>query len=308
MVTTEIFDVISQVDGLKLNTAIIKPDEAIGIVQIAHGMAENKERYYDFMSFLAENGYVTVINDHRGHGKSIKSEDDLGYFYNDGAKAVVEDVHQITGLVKQRYPNLPFYLLGHSMGSLIVRAYAKKYDDELNGLIVSGCPSNNPASKAGMFLIKLLTLFKGDHYRSNICNNLFSTGFNKKYANEGSEFAWLSVNKDNVKKYEESNLCGFVFTLNGYKALLDLMMDVYSQDSWQMKNKSLPIWFISGEDDPCMIDLTSFIKAVDLMRNVGYTDVSYKIYKGMRHEILNEDDNITVYRDVLGMLNRWNQK
>ena len=307
MANIETFDVISEADGLKLSVAAIKPVEPIGVVQLAHGMAENKERYYDLMQYLAENGYVVIINDHRGHGKSIKNDEDLGYFYANGDKSVVSDVHQISKLIKSEYPDLPFYLLGHSMGSLIVRAYAKLYDGELDGLIISGCPSYNPATKAGVVLVKFLTALKGEHYRSSICNNLFSASFNKNFKDEGSEFAWISANKENVEQYEKSPLCGFVFTLNGYMSLLGLMLDVYSKEGWLMKNTQLPVWFISGADDPCMIDLPKFLAAVNLMQNVGYSNVTYKLYDGMRHEIFNETDKKKVYEDVLAKLNSWRE-
>lgn len=112
-------------------------------------MVEHQIYYYELMEMLCNKGYVCVINDHRGHDKSIKDEKDLGYFYEEKAEYIVEDMHQITLFVKDKYPNVPVYLFWHSMGSLIVRKYIKKYDKDIDKLIVCGSPSINPMSKPG---------------------------------------------------------------------------------------------------------------------------------------------------------------
>ena len=146
----------SKQDGLKLHVLLMEPEQSPkGIVQICHGMAEHKERYEPFMQMLCNNGYISVIHDHRGHGKSVKDAVDLGYFYDDSGKAIIEDAHQVTTWMKERYGGeLPYHLFGHSMGSLVVRCYLKKYDDELDSLIVCGSPSENKAAKAAGFLAK----------------------------------------------------------------------------------------------------------------------------------------------------------
>ena len=123
----------SKQDGLKLHVLLMEPEEEPkGIVQIVHGMAEHKERYEPFMEMLCKQGYISIIHDHRGHGKSIRAKEDLGYFYDESGKAIVEDVHQITQWAKDRYGEMPYHLFGHSMGSLVVRCYLKKYDNELD--------------------------------------------------------------------------------------------------------------------------------------------------------------------------------
>ena len=152
----------SKCDKLPLAVTITLPEENVpvrGIVQISHGMAEHKERYYPFMEFLANNGYIGVINDHRGHGDSVKSEDDLGYFYDTTATYIIEDLHQITQEIKKEYPDLPVYLFGHSMGSLVVRCYLKHYDNDIDKLIVCGSPSKNSAAGLGIVLVKIMAKF-----------------------------------------------------------------------------------------------------------------------------------------------------
>ena len=174
-------EINSLFDGLTLSILILKSKGKIkGIVQIAHGMAEHKERYIPFMKFLNDNGYIAVIHDHRGHGKSIKSTSDYGYFYDDTGKAIVEDLHQITLYIKEKFPNLPIYLLGHSMGSMVARKYIKKYDRDISKLIVCGAPSRNDDVGIALKLTKVLLKIKGDKHRSKLLNNLTFGSYNRK--------------------------------------------------------------------------------------------------------------------------------
>ena len=140
------FTIQSKVDGLVLDGLVVEPEEGVkrtALLQLSHGMSEYKERYLPFMEYMAEHGVVCVIHDHRGHGKSVKSDQDLGFMYGAGGAGLVEDLFLVTKWAKKKYPDLPFVLMGHSMGSLVVRAYAKEHDQELDALIVCGSPSKN---------------------------------------------------------------------------------------------------------------------------------------------------------------------
>lgn len=276
-----------------------------GIVQFAHGMNEYKERYHHIMSYLSDAGYICVLNDHRGHGENISSLDDLGYMGDNGADVLVDDLHQITLAMQDSYPELPYYLFGHSMGSLVVRAYLKKYDTELNGLIVCGCPGPNSASGFGIMLTKLLALLHGDRYRSRFMNQLVLGSFQKKFRKGSGKSGWISTNTEIVKKYAKDPKCNFIFTLNGYRTLFELMQSVYTKKGWKVRKMELPIWFISGSDDPCMINHKKFDEAVQFLKDVGYQNVTSKLYPGMRHEILNEIDQQKVFQDILTKLNQW---
>lgn len=304
------FTVKSKQDALNLDVLETIPESKtpIGILQISHGMCEHKERYLDFMAYMARQGYICIINDHRGHGKSVKSNDDLGYFYPAGGQGLVEDLHQITLLVKEKHPNLPVFLFGHSMGSLAVRVYAKKYDNEISGLIVCGCPAENSGMELGMKINEYFIRKKGDRARVDLMTRLVIGEFDRKFLREHDANAWICSNKDIVTKYNDDPLCNFTFTLNGYRALLSLMYMTYSDENWSLNNPNLPIRFISGSDDPCMISERKFLDAVEHMKNVGYKDVSYRIFDGMRHEILNETGNKEVYEDISTTLSKFLQK
>ncbi len=298
------FKVTSERDGLELYGIIVKPEGEIrGIIQIAHGMCEHKGRYIPFMEYMAGHGYACVINDHRGHGQSVKSPEDLGYFYEDGAAALVDDLHLITLYAKKELgESLPFTLLGHSMGSLAVRCYAKKYDADIDRLVVVGSPSSNATAGLGLALIRGLKKVKGDRNRSAMINGMVMGPYEKRFKAEKLEHAWLNSDAEAVREYNRDELCGFVFTLNGFENLLLLLEGAYSKKGWDGIKKELPVIFMSGKDDPCAVSDKDFAAAIRSFKDHGYENVTGKFYKNMRHEILNEKRKLVVYRDLLDFL------
>lgn len=222
-------------DGLQLAMLISEPaGEPKGIVQIVHGMCEHKERYIPFMEYLSAHGYICAIHDHRGHGESVLAEEDLGYMYKGGWKALVEDIRLVQNEVKASYPTLPYTLFGHSMGSMAVRSFTKRYDDSIDTLFVCGCPSRNPAGGAGRLLAGLIGALKGERYRSPLMQRLSFGSFNKPFESEGFPSAWVCSDKETLKAYHNDPYCVFTFTVNGFRNLLDLMRDCYSPKGWKM--------------------------------------------------------------------------
>ena len=303
-----IFSLRSAYDELDLSVLAISPETSPkAVVQFAHGMCEYKERYVPFMEFLCSQGYACIIHDHRGHGASVKSEEDLGYFYSGGYEAVVSDVLTVNKHAKTMFPGCPVYLFGHSMGSLAVRSFTKRYDNRIDGLIVCGSPSRNPAAGAGKMLAKIIASFKGDRHRPSLIQKIAFDGFNKRFSSEGPN-AWLSTEKENVRSYNADPLCGYCFTGNGFMGLFDLMMDTYSSDGWKIVNPQLPIHFIAGSDDPCITSLKDFEAAVGHMKAMGYSNVTAKTYDGLRHEILNEIGREIVWQDVVSAFEKWESR
>lgn len=293
------FAITSKFDGLELGVSLRVPDQPRGILQLVHGMAEHRERYHDFMDFCAEQGFIVAIHDHRGHGASVKNSDDFGYFGKNGVEALVQDVHQITLYLRERFPGLPLTLFGHSMGSLIVRCYTQEFDHDIDGLIVCGSPSKRLGAGIGILAAKFLQIFHSDHYRSNLVNKLAFSGYNKKFTDAKSPNSWIVSDPAVVEAYDADERDGFVFTLNGFETLFGLIKRAYRKTGWTMQNPELPIFFIAGADDPCIISQKDFEKAVNFMRERGYRDVRSKLYPGMRHEILNEKGKLEVWRDVV---------
>lgn len=295
----------SDIDGLKIGVTIIAPTENIkGIVQISHGMAEHRQRYEGFMKFLADNGYVSIINDHRGHGESIKEKEDLGYFYEDGKNAVVEDLYQVTKYIKERFKDLPLHLFSHSMGTLVSRSYIKKYDFELSSLILCGPPSKNSMAGLAKNIVKILTKVKGNNrHRSKLIDNLVTAGNNNKFEEKRTKNDWLCSVNSEVDKYEADESCGYIFTLNGFDTLFDLIIESYDKNNWAKNNKDLKIFLIAGEDDPVIKSKKAFYYTKRFLQDIGYSNVKEKLYQGKRHEILNEDIKEEVYKDVLDFIN-----
>lgn len=288
---------ISKKDGLPLSLAIIEPKIKVkGIIQISHGMAEHKERYEDFMKYLANEGYITVIHDHRGHGKSIKKEEDLGYFYSDEINTIVEDLYQVTTYIKEKYPNLDVILFSHSMGTLVSRCYLKKYASEIKKLILCGPPTKNNLVTVGIFLAKLETLLGKSKTPNKFLNHLTFGNYNK---NLNIENEWICTDTKTVTVYNNDNLCGFIFTTNGFLNLYKMMQESFNKNNWVINDHALPIYIIAGKEDPVIQNEKKFYQLIKFLKSVGYQNITTKLYPGKRHELLNELGHEEVYQDIL---------
>ncbi len=296
------FTLQSTYDNLPLAGILMEPQGAPrGIVQLVHGMAEHKGRYVEFMQFLAKNGYVAACHDHRGHGESIQKEGDEGWFGDFDGVAVVEDTVLVTKYLKTRYPNLPLTLLGHSMGSLVVRSYIQKQDGLIDKLVVCGSPSKNALAGVAIAIEKSIRLFRGKRHRSKFLKHLSTGAGAKRFEKEGKN-AWLSRNRESVAAFDTDEKCGFIFTCNGYENLFKLLKTVYQKKRYALESPTLPILFIAGKEDPVIVNEKKWLQAIDFLRRVGYMEVTGKAYEGMRHEILNEVGREEVYLDVLAFL------
>ncbi len=291
---------VSEADGLEISVMAVMPKEKPyrAVVQLVHGMSEHKERYLPFMEYLALKGYVTVIHDHRGHGKSVKNSQDLGYMYGGGAEAMLKDIGTVNRKAREIFPELPLILMGHSMGSLAVRAFAGRHDDCMDMLIVCGSPSKNPARGLGETIAKIEKKMLGPRHKSILLETLSFGGYLKGFVGEKNKNAWVCSKKEVYEEYSKSELCGFTFTDDGYLALFDLMKQAYDVKNWKCTKPNMPVLFVGGADDPCIGGVRKFAGAVRAMRTAGYRDVKGKLYPGMRHEILNETEKDKVYRDI----------
>ncbi len=291
--------VVSRVDGLPLSVLEVIPKrEPWCLLQIVHGMCEYKERYLPFMEYMAKRGIVCMIHDHRGHGQSVQKAEDLGYMYGGGSEALVQDARLVTACLRKKYgKKLPLAILGHSMGSMVVRTYLKKYDHLPDAVILCGSPSRNPFCGSGKLLAWAEGKICGQRHPSRLMQTLSFGSYASRFAKEGSAYAWICSDGAVVREYEDSDLCGFPFTADGYQALLDLMGRTYAGKGWACRNPDLPILFISGGDDPCMGNVRKFKQALDHLRMQGYRRVRGRIYPGLRHELLNEYEKEKIYRN-----------
>ena len=270
------------------------------ILQISHGMCEYIGRYADFAAYMARQGFAVCGNDHLGHGPDCAPED-LGYFGpGDGIGCVLRDLRTMNQAARARWPGLPVFLLGHSMGSFFARAYAAKYPDTVDRLIISGTGGPNPASAAGMAVIRLRIAQKGDRHRSQLVNRLAFGSYLRRVPHPDTPYDWISRDKEIVRRYAADPLCTFTFTLNGFKVLVGVQ-DQVNRPEWAgaLGRHPLPVLLFSGEDDPVGGYGKGVRQVCEMLRQAGLPDVTLKLYPGGRHEMLNETGRGQVYEDVL---------
>lgn len=288
---------ISKRDQLPLELAIIEPEgEAIGIIQLIHGMSEHKERYYDFMNYLSQQGYICAIHDHRGHGASVKDKSHLGYFYTNDITFIVDDAYLVTEYLENRYPTLKISIFSHSMGTLVSRNYLKKYDIHIEKIVLCGPPTENKLVDIALFAGKFTGSFYDEHKPNKILNKLSVGYYNKGYKTENE---WICSNAQTVSSYNTDPLCGFTFTTSGFINLFQLLKSAFIKEDWNPQNTSLPIFLIAGEDDPVIQGRQKFNELEEFLKEVGYQSIKSKLYKDKRHELLNEIDKEMVYKDIL---------
>lgn len=295
---------ISDFDGLEISAVAAVPSgEVCGVVQLVHGMNEYKERYFDFMDYLAEQGFITVIHDNRGHGKSIASPDDLGYMYPNGGEGFVADIAQMNSIAHGVFPDLPCFMIAHSMGSLGARCFLKENDNLIDGLILLGSPSYSRFSRPVRAICSTAAVDKQKRERIETIEEASEKRFNRGFGSV--PHSWICSRKEVVEEFNSNSLSNFIYTLNGFDALLYLLKETYSSKGWDVKSPQLPIRFISGKKDPVMLSEKKFFKAVENLRRKGYESISHRLFDNMRHEVLNEKNNIAVYRDIAKTLFSW---
>lgn len=271
------------------------------VVYLVHGLCGCKERFIPFMEYLTSEGIACFASDHRGHGSSIFKEEDRGYMYNGGVRALVMDMDVVVNHIRECFKGVPLVMVAHSMGSLAARAYIKENDTKLDGLIICGSPAPNPLAPVGRFIISNLCRMNNGRSRPEYLQTFTSRRYNRKFRHEGNQ-AWTCSDPEVRRAFAEDSRCNFKITADCADTLMELFHEVYSRHGSHPGNPGLPMIFLSGDDDPCMISRAKFVKSVNLMRLNGYTDVRFLTYAGMRHEILNEVGKLSVWKDVLNYI------
>lgn len=285
------------------NTILYVPDETpyAGVIQIIHGMAEHQLRYREIAQFFRENRFVVLTSDLRGHGNHVSRETDLGYFGDNAVSRLISDIHDNTAYIRAQFPGIPYVLFGHGIGALLSVIYLRKYDQFLDGLFLDGMPADRLWPRRIMSqVLSVLMLLRGEYHRSSVINYLIMGQYYRPLIREGSEFAWLSKDPDNVRNYEEDPKCGYIYTFNGFKTVLELMDQTYTTSgSWIRKKPDLPIRLFWGSKDPCMPDKNDLSKTIHLFSDKGYQNVAYITYPDQRHEVFRDSRRETAYQDAL---------
>ncbi len=277
------------------------PDREIkGMLHVVHGMCEHIGRYDEFMREIAERGYICFGYDNLGHGRTV-SDEELGYIARrDGYERLAEDVGIYGSAIRRDFgENKPYYLMGHSMGSFIVRYAAEKYVKP-DKLIIMGTGGENPAAGFGITLINTMMLFFGDKYRSKLIYGLVFGGYVKKFK-EKEYNSWISKIPEVRAKYRKDKYCSFMFTLSAMKDLVILNRDTNSDKWFDSFDTSLPVLLLSGGDDPVGDFGKGVTQVYERLRDKG-CNVKMKLYRECRHEILNDTSREECIQDILNFI------
>ena len=281
----------------------IPKGEIKGLFHLVHGMTEHIGRYNSFFEVLAEKGYLCLAYDHLGHGNTALNDDELGFIAGkNGDDYLCRDVAVFSNEVRKLYPHIPYILMGHSMGSFIVRIAAQKYIKDLDKLIICGTAGSNPAAPMGLSLTKIIGCFKGEKHRSNFIQNMAFGSYNKRF--EGNTpYEWLTKDESIKEKYAKDRFCTFTFTVSAMGDLMRLIMKCNSNKWYKGLDKKLPILLIAGEDDP-VGNYGKGVKSVyDKLISTKH-NAKLKLYPDCRHEILNDSCKGEVTEDILAYLNK----
>lgn len=275
-------------------------EKPVCILQIVHGMAEYIDRYDGFANYMADRGILVVGDDHLGHGQSVKPGELYGYFCKEDAHTVlVRDEHRLKKMIQKQYEGVPYLILGHSMGSFITRNYLLKYGAGIDGAIIMGTGMHTkPELLFGIAMSKIQRLFFGDKHVATLINALTFGAYNQRIKSPKTSFDWISRNEDNIRKYAEDPLCGFTFTVNGFETLFKLILSLQDQDKLKKMPANLPVFFLSGTDDPVGNYGKSVRQVYQSFKEIGMENVRMKLYPKDRHELLNEVDREDVYGDI----------
>ncbi len=284
-----------------LNGVVYLPEgEARGYFHIVHGMTEHIGRYDRIMTDLAEEGYICFGYDNLGHGYTVRDKSELGYIAKKGGDdLLMRDVGVFSCAVMEKYGKKPYYLMGHSMGSFITRLAVGKYVKP-DKYICMGTGGKNPAAGAGLVLIALIKLFRGDRHISPLVDKLAFGSYNDRFGGATAEnpAPWLSADGEAVKKYSGSELCTFKFTVSAMGDLIRMNRNSNKAAWYKGMSRSLPILLVSGDCDPVGDYGKGVMQVYEGLKKRG-CDVQCKLYAKGRHEILNDFTYGEVKSDIL---------
>lgn len=292
-------------DGVPVTVHRWLPDgEVRGVVNLAHGMAEHAARYARFAAAANARGLAVYAEDHRGHGETARTEDELGHFADErGWALVLDDLHRVTETARREHPDAPLVLFGHSMGSFLAQQYLFTFPDELDAVVLSG--TNGPAgpvADAGALVARAERRRLGRRGRSNLLDQLTFGAYNKAFEPARTRFDWLSRDAQEVDRYVDDPWCGFVATTQFYIDLLSGIRLIGQVERVRAGARpDVPVHIFAGTDDPVGGE-KGVGKLLDLYEAAGLVDVTHELYPGGRHEMLNESNRDQVTEDVLGWI------
>lgn len=266
---------------------------------LSHGMCEYILRYREFAEFLCRNGIAMCGSDHVGHGNSASSPDMLGYFGESGGfMCMAKDLHRMKLIMEKKLPDIPHFLMGHSMGSFIARIYLSRFSDRWSGAVIMGTAGGVTGSAPLRSLLEVLCRSKSSKFRPEFSNRLAFGVFNLRTGEHRTHNDWLSRWEENVDRFNADPLCTFTFTVAGFKDLLNALMCANSRSVIENTPTDLPILFLSGSMDP-VGDYGAGVRSACMKYLEHGCSVRIRIYPGARHELIFEINRDEVMRDIL---------
>ena len=282
-----------------------KDGDIKGVVQLAHGMIDHVGRYKVLAGYLSRAGYVFAGHHHLGHGKTVNSKDEYGYFAkSNGVSYLVEDMHLMNLKLRELYPDVPITVLGHSMGSFITRLYAQKYPEDMEKVIIHGTGGPNPLLPMGKFVAGIIRLFRGGKYRSKLITGLAFGSYNSRFPESDGKNAWLTRDVSRVSDRKDDELLRFIFTTSGYLDLFRMIGMVNSRTWFKSYPKDMPTLIISGDMDPVGNYGKGPAYVYDQLIREGCSASELKLYEGARHELFNETNSDEVFSDLLAWIEK----
>ena len=275
------------------------PETPKAIIQISHGMCEYVERYEPMIDVLCGAGYAVCGNDHLGHG-STGDPKDWGFFAErDGYKLVLQDLHTMNALAREKWPGLQLILLGHSMGSFFGRWFAEKYPDALDALVISGTGGPGALMKMGKAMASGFSKIKGPRYVSGFMVNASMGSYSKGIEDARSKNVWLSRDPAVWEPYDKDPKCTLPLTVSAFRDMLTAHVHVNTPEWAEHLRKDLPVYVYSGDMDP-VGEYGKGVRAVEqLLRDANLEDVTMRLYPQGRHEMHNELNKDEVFRDLI---------
>jgi len=293
--------------GLHVHRWLPETGASRGVVVVAHGMGEHAARYARLAERLTAAGYAVWAHDQRGHGRSVPSQHLLGDVGEaDTWDRAVGDLRTLLRLARREHPGLPLVVLGHSMGSFMVQQLLPEEGDTLTAVVLSGsaAPAAGPLASVGRAAAWLERRARGDRTRSRALRTLLFDRFNRDFAPARTGFDWLSRDPDEVDRYVEDPLCGFVLSSRGFSDMLAALPRLGQPARLARIRGDLPVYLFSGERDPVHEGLRGLARLIRGYRAAGLTRVEHRIYADGRHEMLNETNRDEVVEDLLAWLRR----
>ncbi|MDO5732476.1 MAG: alpha/beta fold hydrolase [Eubacteriales bacterium] len=300
---------VQRLMNVTLHADIYEPADREPKAQLfyVHGMSEYRKHYEEMAEFFVSHGLRVFLFDLRGHGDSLV-QGKRGFFaYNDGTDLILDDMQSMFTAMREGYEDLPIFLLGHSLGAMLSKAYLKRNPSDLSGLILSGSPAPERAINAKRFFLGLLSFFVPDKPALVMSRNNAKRYLKKDMhvENPQERLSWLYCDQSQIESLLNDERTNFCFTYRALHDVCTLIKEIYARDEWMITQKNLPILFVTGQDDICArVESGGIEQQMKQLRSKGYESIEARFYAHSRHQVLRDFDKKQVWQDIDDFINR----